>query len=114
MRKPRYHPVGAHPRVRPDPPVRPDPLARRDPPKPAANPSVSIHLSTSPPECPLLATVQQALGSAQTLKRALHKLRASMARCRTCSGREACPILDDFNAQLAIALQEIADEWSLT
>jgi hypothetical protein len=43
----------------------------------------------------------------------LRKLGVSMTNCRACFSKANCPILVDFNAQLAIALQEVTDEWAL-
>jgi hypothetical protein len=78
--------------VRPDPPVTPAP----------------------PGGCPVNILARQTLASARSLTRMLRRLRISMTNCSACPSRSNCPILKYFNAQLSLALQEVADEWQLT
>lgn len=64
-------------------------------------------------DCPVNALARSTLVSARSLARMLRALRISMNSCSTCQNKGTCPLLADFNNQLTIALQEIADEWRL-
>ena len=77
--------------VRPDPPVTPAP----------------------PGGCPVNIVARQALASARSLTRMLRRLRISMTSCCACPSRAKCPILEYFNVQLSLALQQVTEEWQL-
>ena len=78
----------------------------RDRPSPHFNPPGSG-------SCPVHILARQSLSSARSLARLLSRLRVSMNQCRSCPTNTSCPLPAEFNAQLTIALQEIADEWRL-
>ncbi len=64
--------------------------------------------------CPVQILTRQAINSARTLTRSLRGLQRSARLCNSCPQRPCCPDLSDLNAQLDLALQEIADEWGLS
>ncbi len=64
-------------------------------------------------ECPVRGLASHTLASARSLTHMLRLLRRSMGRCGACPVCAGCPLLIDFNTQLTIALQELADEWRL-
>ena len=78
----------------------------RDRPTPPFNPPGSG-------SCPVHILARQTLSSARSLARLLSRLRGSLNQCRACPTNASCPLPAEFNAQLTIALQEIADEWRL-
>jgi hypothetical protein len=97
--------ISATPGNRPAPP---DPVRAvpRDRPSPPLNPPGSG-------SCPVHILARQTLTSARSLARLLSRLRISLKRCHVCPTSASCPLPAEFNAQLTIALQEIADEWRL-
>jgi len=109
-------PVSPTPSVGVDPCVSPILRDRSGPPV-CPTPSVGVDPYVSlavPASCPVSLLAHQALASARSLTGQLRKLCHSMASCRLCPSKTACPLIVDFNAQLTIALQEVTDEWQLT
>lgn len=70
-------------------------------------------------DCPVLPQAQAALVDARELVRALRRLRKRAQRCTSCRGKASaalqgeCLWMQDLNARLDLAIEEIMAEWGL-
>jgi hypothetical protein len=64
--------------------------------------------------CPLQARFDAVLKDTQELNISLRKLKRAMRQCSECPEEGQCQALANFNAQFAIAVQEVTEEWGIT
>ena len=45
--------------------------------------------------------------------KSIHQLKRDLQNCPHCSRYQDCPILQDFNAMVDRAIEQVAEEWNL-
>lgn len=63
--------------------------------------------------CPIKEDTYKIQLNSQGLLEAMRKLRSDLESCPECPNYKSCPVLDNINASVTNALQEIIDEWGL-
>jgi hypothetical protein len=66
------------------------------------------------PNCPVAKDSARLSALSKDMLRAMRRLRRDLNACRGCTCAEDCLVLQNFNSQVQIVLQEITDEWNLT
>lgn len=64
-------------------------------------------------DCPVVGQSQLVLDDARRLAGSMRKLRRMLRNCHSCDQGNACPLLQDINAQFNEALQMVMDQWQL-
>lgn len=70
-------------------------------------------LMAEPVDCQVVHQSRLVLEDARRLAVSMKRLRRMLRACRTCEQGEACPLLQDINAQFNEALQIVMDQWQL-
>ena len=63
--------------------------------------------------CPIKVDTHKIQLNSQGLFEAMQKLRTDLESCPECPNHKSCPVLENINASVTNALQEIIDEWGL-
>jgi hypothetical protein len=72
-------------------------------------PAVKIRIRPCALQRDLAAVVQHS----QEMRAAMRRLRRDLEQCQGCPSRPNCPFMQQFNQQVAQAIQEINDEFQL-
>ena len=64
--------------------------------------------------CPVCHDTQRITTLSKDMIRAIRKLRRDLKACESCSiDPEDCPIRQNLNSQIQVAIQEVVDTWGL-
>ena len=61
-------------------------------------------------DCPVLADAARISDLAQDIQRTMRRLRRDLNRCKTCPAEEQCPVLQNYQAQISQAIEEVFTE----
>ncbi len=65
-------------------------------------------------DCPVSASLEQALQTAKTFRKTMRKLRRSLLKCGQCGQADDCPLLKEVNSSMRAAVEEVTLEWELS
>ena len=62
--------------------------------------------------CPVVTDAERVLAASNDLSAAMHRLRHSLNRCKTCVNAD-CPAIIALNQQIKACIEELVEEWHL-
>lgn len=66
-------------------------------------------------DCPVCKDTRRLSALSKDMVKAMRKLRRDLRACNHCTvEKSVCPILENLNSQIQIAVQELVDEWNLS
>ena len=64
-------------------------------------------------DCPIRIEAEQTVQLSKDFLKSLRKLRRSLHKCRRCAARPECRLLQEWNATVDQAIDEVRQEWAM-